>query len=495
MSIAKNTVYNLAGSLVPVVVSLASVPLYLDVIGLERYGILALCWLMLGFMGFLKLGLGPAVAQRIAKLRDADEEPRAEVFWTAFWINLSIGLAGGVLVYLLAPVYFATVPGMAADVRAEVDACIPWLAATIPAVMMSGVLNGALQGRERFLAVNLISSAIFSLMTLVPLGIAYAFGPHLERLVASVLAVRLLSLLMLYWVCARAVPLHRPRFLDTGTILPLLSFGGWITAANIVGPLLAAVGRFAIGAMLGAAAVSIYVVPHSLVSRLRLLPEALASVLFPRFAYTSREGSARLQADSAAALSSLLTPIAVAALIAIGPFLILWVGREIAVQSAPVAYILLAGFWANGFARIPNAYLQGIGRPDLVTKLLAAYAIPYLILLYLCLSTFGVVGAAMVLSLRMSIDPVALFILARLGRTILPTLVVPALLVYSAAAVALFLPMGSTFRWIGLTLILAGSLLWSAYTFPEVLRTRLKASLPTRMRRAPRASTGSQTFK
>src|SRR6185369_14368076 len=104
--IARHTLYNVVGALVPVAVSLVSVPLYLKVIGLDRYGLLAIFWTLLGFLGFLSLGMGPAVTQRLATMSDASDRDRSQLVWAALAVNLAMALVGGVLLVVAAHFYF-----------------------------------------------------------------------------------------------------------------------------------------------------------------------------------------------------------------------------------------------------------------------------------------------------------------------------------------------------------------------------------------------------
>ena len=76
-----------------------------------------------------------------------------------------------------------------AEVAAEVGGTVVWLAFSLPVAMIIGILNGALQGRERFAALNGVGVLSNSLSAIVPLTIAWLVGPTLWMLVAGALGV------------------------------------------------------------------------------------------------------------------------------------------------------------------------------------------------------------------------------------------------------------------------------------------------------------------
>ena len=470
MSISRNTAYNLLGSAIPLAVSLVTIPIYLRLIGEERYGVLAIAWLLLGYFGLFDLGLGRAVAQRIATLRDSPAYERAQTFWTALVLNVGLGIVGGLLIWPVAAYFFGNVFKIEDALRPEMLGAVPWLVLAVPMATLSGVLTGALQGRERFLELNLISVSGTILFQLLPLSVVLLWGPDLGVILPAALFARLVTVLVLFESCRRHVFSGHGATFARARAGQLLRFGGWVTVTAFIGPMMVILDRFLIGALFGAKAVSYYTIPFQLTERTTIISSALTSALFPRFARADPEEEQRLSHEALRALAVVMTPLVVAGILVMAPFLAAWITPDFARQSALLGQIILLGFWFNSFAKIPYAQLQARGRPDLVAKCHLGEILPYFGLLYLGLSIFGLAGAAVAFSLRVLVDFVLLASFAGILQRSLRTLSVPLLLVAVAFLITLQSTPGQPDWFVLITIHLVITMTWAWRHAPATLR-------------------------
>ena len=477
MSIKKNTVYNLLGSAIPLAVSLVTIPIYLGLIGDARYGVLAIAWLLLGYFGLFDLGLGRATAQRIAALSKGTAGERAETFWTALAMNVGLGVVGGLLIWPIAAYFFGNVFKVEEALRPEVQAAVPWLILAVPMATLSGVLGGALQGRERFLELNLISVFGTVLFQLLPLATAFLWGANLGVLLPAALFARLLTLLMMFERCQRHIYHGHAASIARAQAGQLLRFGGWVTVTAFIGPMMVVLDRFVIGAITGAKAVTYYTVPFQLAERSTIISGALSSALFPRFAAATRQEEHRLALEALRTLMVVMTPLVSGGILFMAPFLSWWITQAFAEQSARVGQIILLGFWANSFAIIPYAQLQARGRPDLVAKCHLAEVLPYFGLLYMGLSVFGMAGAAVAFSVRALVDFALLASLAGILQPTIRSLLAPALVLTVAFFIAMFSNPGQPVWWALVVGHLLTTALWAWHQAPANLRALIRGQI------------------
>lgn len=413
MSIARNTAYNLAGFAIPTVIGVLAVPAYLAVIGAERFGVLALAWLILGYFGLFDLGLGRATAQAIAAARDDGAEARARTLKTALAVNLGIGVAGALVLWPVAVLVFSRLLDLAPAMRTEALRAAPLLALSLPVATTIGVLSGALMGAGAFRDSNRISILSTLLFQLGPLAAAWLWSADLAVLLIAAIGARLAGAAMLWRACrARFGTPAGAGWWDRSHARGLLAFGGWMTAVALIGPLMVFTDRFLIGATLGAVAVTIYTVPMDAARRLTGAALALANALFPRLTLADEAEARRLARDAVGAMYAVFTPLVVAAVAAMDPAMRLWLGDALGAQAAPLARVLLIATWLNAFAQVPATRLQARGRPATLAATLLLELPLYLAALWLALDRFGLAGAAWVYLARIAIDAAALSRLA-----------------------------------------------------------------------------------
>jgi O-antigen/teichoic acid export membrane protein len=210
--------------------------------------------------------------------------------------------------------------------------------------------------------------------------------------------------------------------------------------------------RFAIGAVIGSAAVGLYTVPYAVISQLAVLPGALATALFPRLAAASDEGAANLSREAQLVLVCIVTPVTLLAAVCVGPFFQVWLGPDIGNASAPVALLLLFGFWANSFARIPFARLQAQGKPEQIARVHLAEIIPYLAFLYFAMRHWGIMGAALTWSTRTAADALVLILLAKIEWRVLKILLLHGVIVATSILIILLVP-NAVSRWLLLSVL------------------------------------------
>jgi O-antigen/teichoic acid export membrane protein len=428
-----NFAINVFGAIVPLAVALVTVPIYVRHIGDARYGVLSIVWVLLGYFGFLDLGLSRAAVNALARLRNAPQEDRARVLVTTLLLNLSLGLFGSLCLAVFGGYLLQHVLAVPGDLKPEIAQAFPWIVGLFPLALVSGVGIGALESRERFLLANVLQVSGTSLGQIVPVMLAIIVSPSLAVVIPAAVVARALTVAaILIAVYRDEGPLSLAAF-DRHQARRLLSYGGWISVSGIVGPLMSSLDQFVIGSVLNVAAVAHYAVPMNLVIRSQVFAGALTRTLFPRMSSVGRDEAHSLAGRALISLAYGYSAICAPAIILTPVFFKYWISADFAAVAAPVAEILFFGAWINGLAFVPFGLLQSQGRPDVTGKFHAAEVLPFIAVLWGLTSAYGITGAALAWSLRCAADAACLFWAAGMPRRILQRAIILPLLLLSAA--------------------------------------------------------------
>jgi len=414
--LAANVLWNLAGQGIPVVVAVAAIPLLIHGLGTDRFGVLTLALIAIGYFGFFDIGLGRALTQLVARrLGSGDSSELPALIWSGILLMLGMGLVGSVLMAVASPWLAGDLLRIPSALDRDALAAFYLLAVSIPFVIATAGLRGVLEANQRFGMISVVRVGMGVFTYLGPIAVL-PFSRSISIVVGVLVIGRIAAAVIHLLLCFSIMPeLRHAVRLRWDMIPPLLRFGGWMTVSNIVGPLLTYVDRFLIGALISIAAVAYYATPYEVVTRLLIIPAALAGVLFPAFASSltnERDRLARLFTRGVKYTFLSIFPIVLVAVVFAHEGLKVWLGAEFANHSTVVLQWLAVGVFLNSLAYVPFTLIQGIGRPDLTAKLHVLELALYIPGLLLLLRVHGIEGAAAAWAIRTSADALILFYLA-----------------------------------------------------------------------------------
>jgi O-antigen/teichoic acid export membrane protein len=412
--LARNAIYSLLGQALPMLVGIVSIPILIKHLGTDRFGILTLSWIVISYFSLFDLGLGRALTQLVAERlgKGDDEKSISELTWTASLLMLTLGLVGAVVFALLAPWLVHQVLNVPMVIQSETLTTFYILAFSIPVVTSTAGLVGFLSALQRFDLINLVRVPMGLFMFLGPL-LALPFSNQLTYVVGILLIGRVVCWAIYGKLCVKAMPaLIEYRAFKRELWAPLMKFGGWMTLTNIVGPLMVYMDRFLISGLISVTAVAYYATPYEVVTKLWIIPGALVTVLFPAFSSSFGEDPRRTESLFYRGVKYIflaLFPIVMGIILFAYEGLDLWLSKEFAQNSAPVLQWLAIGVLMNSLAQVPFSLIQGIGRPDVTSKLHLLELPFYVSLLWWLTISYGIAGAAYAWVVRVAIDSIALF--------------------------------------------------------------------------------------
>lgn len=372
---------------------------------MERYGILGIAWLLLGYFGIFDLGLSRAAAHKIAQLGDEDPAGQARALWTCLAVVGCVTLLGDVLLYVAARAYFSSALNADAGLRGEILASLPLIMLALPMALFANVMMGALNGREQFGVTSFVNAGANIATQVLPLLAAVVWGPTLPVVIGASLAVRAGTFIVLGLRC-KAIILRGHRVeMRRDEALELLRFGGWVSLAGLVAPLLQVSDRLLLGWLIDAKAVAVYAIPSQIAQRANILALSVGSAVFPRLASLGRDERSLLLVENVTRVSaSIMTPAVAIGIVIMEPFLKVWLGGALGYDAVLVGQLTLVGQWFASLSTGSVAFLQASGRPKTTALVTVLEVPPYMALLVALTLKFGLTGAAAAYAIRWGLE-------------------------------------------------------------------------------------------
>jgi len=299
--------------------------------------------------------------------------------------------------------------------RGEASFALKIAAITFVLNFLNGIFNTPQLTRLR-MDLNTFVNAGFRILGLI----AMPFAVYLWGMVGAVFVLMIASSLTLIGhlqISGRLDPHLFELTIDRPAIRRMLKFGAALVGASIAVVFLVNIEKGILAASVSAAALAHYSVAFTLANMMTLFSTAMIQSLVPAFSQLqSPEKRAQLNALYSRGIRVsfiwLIPSLTFLAIVA-KTFFDFWAGAEFAEYSTGPFYILLIGLMFNVTAYLPSTALMAAGRTDIFAKLYWIELALYIVVVWLLASGFGAVGAAAAWSLRVGLDALVQFYLAK----------------------------------------------------------------------------------
>ncbi len=413
--LARNAVLNLLGRVVPSIIIIFSIPPLVRILGSERFGLLSLIWLTIGYAQMFGFGFSPAITRYCAQaLGKGDRGAVKGIVLSGFCVQTALGLMAMLALMIAAPYLSGRILKIGNGLLAEARRGFYVASLGFPAVLAANSFRSLLAAFQRFDLINMVRVPLSICNAVVPLAGA-ALGWPFHYIILALVLVLYLYLVFFSLLSLRICPeiFRRGGGARLSNVHLLARFGGWVSVSSFLAPVFENMDRFFVGALVSLPAVAFYTVPYEIINRLVIIPSALTSTLFP--AMSGLHGAGQRERINVLAAHGLKFMFFTAGIIAIsvflfgGDFLRIWIGAGYAARSAGVLKILAAGFLANVLAYIPYNLLLATGRPDITAKFHMIEFPVYVFLLAVLVPLWGIKGTALCWTLRSLMDAILLF--------------------------------------------------------------------------------------
>jgi O-antigen/teichoic acid export membrane protein len=406
MSILRNSAWNVVGVVIPSLFVIPSLAIYSRALGVELLGVLMLTFSIVGYATSFDFGLSRALIRQVSIHIDDKEVVKTYMGTTTAFVGVvSLVIAA---VTWIGSTWLSTFLSISSAHRNDATNGFHWVSLSVPPYLLSLVATAYFEGKEDFRALNGIRCAASALNALAGVVCVYWY-PTLESVMAALCGSRWLSCIVVFALYRTDVnrhdPVPRPAIwtFDAGALRSSLSYGGWLTVSNVIGPVMSHFDRFALSHLAGAQIVAFYTVPAEIIGRLSLVPVAISKALFPRLSKGHHTAAADRRIGFLLTLvCSVLTILPVFAFA--GNLLRLWMGPAYGAEPATVLRILLVGFFFLSMSFGPFTDLQARGHSKTTAFIHAVELFPYLGGLILLTHLYGIVGTAIAWSARTFVD-------------------------------------------------------------------------------------------
>jgi O-antigen/teichoic acid export membrane protein len=402
MSLKKNTIANYLGQGWTAVMGLAFVPIYIQYLGIEVYGLIGLFAVMQAWLTLLDIGMTPTLNREMARFSAGGHSPQSihdllrslEIICLclAVIIALSVWWASGYLAsdWLKSDKLHPSVVAQAISIMALV----------IALRFVEGIYRSSLFGLQRQVWYNGANAAIVTLRNGGAVVVLALISPTVRAFFFWQAAISMLSIIIFAMGVHRALPKppSQPRFSRTA-IANIWKFASGMMAVTFLSILLTQVDKVLLSRLLTLESFGYYTLAATVAGVLYMVIGPITTAFYPRLVeLLIQENQVALITayhQGAQLITLLISPAVMILSFFPEDVMYIWSGNvNLAANAAPILSVFVLGVFINGLMHMPSQLQLAHGWVSLGVKTNIVAVAVLIPAIFWVVPRYGVVGAA-----------------------------------------------------------------------------------------------------
>lgn len=284
--VGRNILSSVGAKLLYLVTRFFLPPIILAYVSLEEYGIWAICFILIGYLGMSAFGVSNVYIRYVAQYQARGELDRiGDLLSTGVTLVSLIGVLALALLWLALPTLIDLL-SVSPELRETAFVLIFWTAAIFVLELSWGSFAYVLTGLQRIVQQNQVWVATFMLETLLIVVFLVA-GLGVHGLLYAFAIRYLVAIGVNVWLCFRGIPGLRlsPRRFNRADLALFYRYGGIVQLSGFLGMFLRSIEKLIAGIFINVQATGLFDVAQKFPVMATSIPSSMNAAILPATSY------------------------------------------------------------------------------------------------------------------------------------------------------------------------------------------------------------------
>lgn len=382
------------------IVSLAAVPIYVQLLGVESYGLIGLSTTFAALVSLLDFGLGTIVIQEFSFLsvRAQAAGPMRNLLCTLERVYWGVALLVGALIALFAGIiseHWLNTNRLSID---SVRHVILLIGLTLACQWPLALYAGGMAGLQAQIPLNFVQAGFATLRAFGAVVILLMISSSIEAFFLWQALVGAAQTMCMACMLRSRIPQSRGCF-QRGILRRLLPLSLRMSGVGASAIVFTQIDKVVLSRLLSLELFGYYTLATTIASALSYVIAPVSAAVFPRLMKSYAKGDLKTLEDtyhmSCRLLSLLIIPVAAVVAVFSAEVLLIWTQNDVlSARTAPIVVLLLAGASINGLLTLPYLLQLSGGSVGPVLPLNIAAALLMIPMTIMLTLRFGAIGGA-----------------------------------------------------------------------------------------------------